>query len=119
MKGNQFLKNAAKDHYVDIASKGLYSHKSSDGKRTYKERIEKYCMWGGSIFEAILYGEKPSARDVVLSWIIDDGFKSRTHRINLLNKDHVEVGIVCGPHSGCGFCYIAVFAAQTISKELH
>jgi uncharacterized protein YkwD len=111
MNQNEHLDKAARDHYIDIATNALYSHKSSDGKRTYKERIEKYCVWGGSIFEAILYGEKPTARDVVLSWIIDDGFKSRPHRTNLMNAEHLEVGIVCGPHKGCGFCFVAVFAA--------
>jgi uncharacterized protein YkwD len=47
------LEKAALDHYLDIAPKGIVSHTSSDGKTTYKERIEKHAKWGGSIFEAI------------------------------------------------------------------
>lgn len=75
------LEKAAVDHYLDIAPKGLISHVSSDGKKTYKERIEKHAAWGGTIFESILYGlKKPTAQDVVLAWIIDDGFKKRPHR---------------------------------------
>lgn len=89
MKANDLLELAAVDHYLDIAPKGLASHTSSDGKRTYKDRIEKHATWGGGIFEAILYGyKKPRARDVVLAWVIDDGFKSRTHRKNLFNAAH-------------------------------
>lgn len=88
------------DHFEDIAPKGLTSHTSSDGKSTYKDRIEKYAAWGGAIFEAILYGyEKPRARDVVLAWVIDDGFKSRTHRKNLFFPDHSQIAIAAGPHA--------------------
>lgn len=47
------LERAALDHYVDIAGKGLMSHKSSDGVSTYKERIERHAGWGGRIFEGI------------------------------------------------------------------
>ena len=58
LKNNQLLELAGVDHYVDIAPKGLASHTSSDGKKTYKDRIEKHASWGGAIFEAILYGHK-------------------------------------------------------------
>ena len=53
VKFNDLLSKAAQDHYLDIAPKGIVSHTSSDGKTTYKERIEKHAKWGGSIFEAI------------------------------------------------------------------
>jgi uncharacterized protein YkwD len=76
LNNNNFLHDAALDHYIDIAPKGLTQHKSSDGKSTYKDRIEKYAVWGGTIFEGIQYGQKRAhARDYVLSWIIDDGFE--------------------------------------------
>ena len=52
MNFNVNLEKAAMDHYVDIASKGITSHQSSDGK-SYKDRIEKHAEWGGSISEAI------------------------------------------------------------------
>jgi len=117
LKHNPLLQSAAADHYTDIAKAGLTSHKSSDGKTTYKERIERYAVWGGSIFEAILYGpEKPNPRDVVLAWVIDDGFPERTHRKNLFCPDHEEFALVAGPHATTDFCYISLFAAQIISK---
>ena len=56
IKKNEFLHKAAFDHYIDIAPKGLTQHKSSDGKSTYKDRIEKHAVWGGTIFEGIQYG---------------------------------------------------------------
>ena len=48
------LGRAAADHYSDIAAEGLTSHTGSDG-RNYKDRIEKYSLWGGAIYEAIVY----------------------------------------------------------------
>ena len=53
---NELLEKAGVDHYKDMAKSGIISHTSSDGKTTYKQRIEKYAAWGGSIFEAVLYG---------------------------------------------------------------
>jgi len=115
---NNLLEKAGVDHYKDMAANGIISHKSSDNKTTYKERIERYAAWGGSIFEAILYGpSKPSPRDVALAWVIDDGFKERTHRKNIFNSMHSQVAIVAGPHPKTEFCYIGVFAQQILSKE--
>jgi len=112
LKYNDLLGKAAIDHYIDIASKGLTSHISSDGKTNYKQRIERHAVWGGSIFEAILYGqEKPSPKDVLLALVIDDGFASRIHRKNIFNSDHSQVAVVAGAHSSAGFCYIALFAS--------
>lgn len=115
---NELLKMAAIDHYVDIAERGLMTHKSSDGRSTYKERIERHAGWGGRIFEGIQYGWlKKHARDVVLQWVIDDGFKDRQHRKALFAAELAEVGIVAGPHKTASFCFIAVFAAQVMDKR--
>ncbi|EQD54906.1 Allergen V5/Tpx-1 family protein [mine drainage metagenome] len=104
------LANAAWDHYNDIAPKGLLSHTGSN-KSTYKDRIEKYCKWGGSIFEAIDYGTKETAKDVVITWLVDDGVPKRVHRMNLLNKEHKYLGVAKGDHKVAEQCVIAVFAA--------
>jgi len=116
---NCLLEAAALDHYEDIARKGLTTHKSSNGKDTYKDRIERHAKWGGSIFEAILYGVKrPTARDIVLAWVIDDGFESRCHRKNIFFPDHKQFAIACGPHSSTDFCVIALFGAQILPLDL-
>ena len=73
------MEKAGADHLKDIGPKGILSHTGSD-KSTYKSRIEKHCKWGGSIFEAIDYGWKETAKDVVISWLIDDGVPRRVHR---------------------------------------
>ena len=81
----------------DIGPKGLLSHTGSD-KSNYKQRIEKHCKWGGSIFEAINYGPKDEAKDVVIGWIVDDGVPKRVHRMNILNPDLKHAGICSGEH---------------------
>lgn len=116
LKVNGELEKAALDHYKDIAPKGLLSHTGSN-KSTYKDRIEKYCQWGGSIFEAIDYGAKETAKDVVINWLVDDGVPKRVHRVNLLNKEHKFIGIADGPHKVAEQCVVAVFAAQIVSKQ--
>jgi len=110
MKWSPELEKAAADHKNDIGAKGLLSHTGSD-KSNYKQRIEKYCKWGGSIFEAIDYGQKETAKDVVIAWLVDDGVPKRVHRTNLLFKDHNYCSISCGPHSTAEYCVVAVFAA--------
>lgn len=115
---NSHLHKAAYDHYVDIAPKGLTQHKSSDGKGTYKDRIEKYAVWGGTIFEGIQYGQRKAfARDYVLTWIIDDGFDPRIHRRHLFQSELQQTAMIAGPHSKTDFCLIGMFASQILTKE--
>ena len=110
------LCRAAEDHVADIGPKGILSHTGSD-KSSYKVRVERHCKWGGSIFEAINYGPREQAKDVVISWVVDDGVPKRVHRTNLLSPELKQIGIACGPHKAAQFCNVAVFAAQAISKE--
>lgn len=91
------LHSASRDHLVDIGNKGLLSHYGSD-KSTYKERIERYCQWGGSIYEAIDYGVHETAKDVVIGWLVDDGNEKRTNRNNILGGDYRHCAIATGSH---------------------
>jgi len=74
---------AAKDHYDDITKNDLMSHIGSDGSN-YKDRIERYSLWGGSIYETIHYTHrtpiessagpiemKNFADKLALHWILD------------------------------------------------
>jgi len=88
MKWSSELFKAADDHAKDIGEKGLLSHKGSDGS-TYKDRIEKHCKWGGTIFEAIDYGERDTAQEVIIAWLVDDGVKRRLHRQNIMDENIV------------------------------
>lgn len=126
---------AAVDHYKDIAPKGLCSHTGSD-ESSYKDRIERYAMWGGAIYEAIRYtGKAPKfqpagsenydqqfqteARKIVCEWLVDAGVAAKNNRKNLMSEAHREISVVCGPHNkpGSSFSVILMLAAQAESKD--
>lgn len=91
------MQAAAEEHLGDIGPKGILSHTGSD-KSTYKDRIERHCRWGGSIFEAIDYAARESAKEVVIAWLVDDGVPKRQHRNNILGPEFKHIGIASGPH---------------------
>jgi len=51
---NESLQNAALDHANDMAATGITSHTGSDGSN-FKERIERYALVGGYIYQSIVY----------------------------------------------------------------
>jgi uncharacterized protein YkwD len=57
-----------------------FSHTGSD-QSTFKDRIERHCLWGGSIFEAMDFAPRKKEVDVVLAWLMDDGNAKRSHRL--------------------------------------
>jgi uncharacterized protein YkwD len=107
---NPCLTAAASDHGKDIGPNGILSHKGSD-QGTYKDRIERHCKWGGAIFEMIDYADRDSAKEVIISLLIDDGVPHRINRNKLLDSVLSEVGIYYGPHKVSGKCAILVYAA--------
>jgi len=115
LEWSEALEQAAKDHYRDIASKGSFSHAGSDGSN-YKDRIERYCKWGGAIFEACDFAPREDALDVVIAWVVDDANPKRSNRLNLLSVNHKHVAVVSGSHSQARNCSVGVFAAQVIPK---
>lgn len=90
------ISNAARSHCIDIGKKGYVSHEGTDGS-TVSDRIERFCEWEGSCGENIDLGSKRGL-NCLLSFIIDDGVKSRSHRKNLLNEKCRILGIAMGPH---------------------
>jgi Cysteine-rich secretory protein family len=87
---------AAQTHVKDQSSSGGVGHKGSDST-FIEERVKPYGTWQGGIGENIAYGDD-SARERILTWLIDDGFPSRGHRRRLLSNDFNVAGISCGSH---------------------
>jgi len=57
----------------------LRTHKGSDGS-SFKDRIEKYALWGGAIYETILYhGEDVSPLKTFFEWLIDEGYEDKVN----------------------------------------
>lgn len=93
---SQGLYLAAQSHVKDQASSGGIGHKGSDSMLV-EQRVKPFGTWEGGIGENITYGDD-SARERVLTWLIDDGVPSRGHRRRLLSSDYNVAGISCGSH---------------------
>ena len=62
----------------------------------------------GSLSENISFGWK-TAKDIVLSMIIDDGVKNRGHRMNLFNSNYKKIGVASGKHKVYEHCTVMDF----------
>lgn len=89
------LSLAALTHVKEQSNTGNTGHKGSSGM--IEERVKPYGRWEGAIGENICYGND-SARERLLTWLIDDGFPSRGHRRRLLGTEFQVAGISCGSH---------------------
>lgn len=90
------LARAAADQVRDQGPSGATGHDGSDGS-TMRTRIERWGQWGGGISENIDYGSR-TAREVVISLVVDDGVRGRGHRRNLFDPGIRFAGAACGPH---------------------
>jgi uncharacterized protein YkwD len=89
------LSLAALTHVKDQGNTGNTGHRGTSGM--IEDRVKPYGQWQGSIGENICYGND-SARERLLTWLIDDGFPSRGHRRRLLGTEFQVAGISCGSH---------------------
>jgi hypothetical protein len=70
--------------------------------------VKPFGNWQGGIGENLSYGNE-SARERILTWLIDDGFASRGHRKRLMSADYKVAGLSCGPHPEYGtMCCLTV-----------
>lgn len=90
-------------HLKDLMETPSLSHKGKDGS-DLTTRLARGGTVGGNYAENIAFSVE-TAREAVLMMIIDDGFKSRSHRKNVFNTNFKVVGIACGKaKSGEGLC---------------
>ncbi len=90
------LSGAAADHVRDHGPLGMVGHRGSSGSSP-AERAQRYGMWEKSIAEISTYGHN-DPRQIVISFIVDDGVPDRGHRKDLFNPVFRVVGISFGPH---------------------
>jgi uncharacterized protein YkwD len=90
------LSLAALTHVKDQGNTGNTGHRGGKGSMI-EERVKPYGRWQGAIGENICYGND-SARERLLTWLIDDGVPSRGHRRRLLGTEYQVAGISCGSH---------------------
>ena len=104
------LSKAAQDHANDIGPKGLISHVGSD-KSTSSTRIERYCEWLSTCAENIDFGSY-TAKEVILSLIVDDGVPTRGHRVNIFNPALKFFGFGTASHKEYGICVVLSYAGE-------
>jgi uncharacterized protein YkwD len=91
---------AAATHVKDQSGSGATGHKGADST-FIEERVKPFGSWQGGIGENLTYGND-SARERVLTWLIDDGFASRGHRMRIMSENYRVAGVSCGPHPQFG-----------------
>jgi len=90
------LCKAALSHVKDQSGTGATGHKGTDSS-LIEQRVKPFGNWQGGIGENLTYGNE-SARERILTWLIDDGFASRGHRLRIMSPEYKVAGVCCGPH---------------------
>jgi len=90
---------AARDLARDQGETGATGHAGRDGSDA-SDRVNRYGRWDGRLSENVSYSAyaEVTARDVVISLLVDDGVRTRGHRANILDPGVRVVGVACGPH---------------------
>lgn len=114
---SDLLQKSAQDHASDIGSNGKTGHTGTDNS-TYGQRIERYCKWGGAIFESIDYSRPEVTGDrIVAKLLADDGIKSKNHRKAIFQEAYKHIGIAEAEHTELGRVVVIDYGAQIISHK--
>lgn len=102
------LSLAAFAHVRDQSGSGGTGHQGTNSGMI-EDRVKPFGNWQGGIGENITYGND-SPRERLLTWLIDDGFKSRGHRMRLMSSDYKVAGVSCGSHPQFGAMCVLTLA---------
>ena len=112
LSASEGLYFAASSHVKEQSASGATGHASAD-KMMIEERVKPFGSWQGDIGENLTYGNE-SARERLLTWLIDDGFANRNHRKRVMGSNYKVAGISCGPHPEYGsMCALALAGGFT------
>lgn len=79
------LYQSAKEHAVDIGSSGELTHESETGD-SLSDRIRRHADWNFAIAENLSVMDM-TGKDIVMSFIIDDGNPTKNQRKNIFNAE--------------------------------
>ena len=108
---SQGMTSGARELVKDQAGTDVTGHKGSDGSFC-EQRAQRFGRWTDPIGENLSYGED-TARERVLTLLIDDGFASRGHRKRLLDASYQVAGVACGDHKLGAMCVITLAGGFT------
>jgi uncharacterized protein YkwD len=112
LSASEGLRLAAVSHVKQQSSSGATGHAGPD-RMLIEERVKPFGAWHGDIGENLVYGNE-SARERILTWLIDDGVTSRGHRRRIMSQDYKVAGVSCGPHPEYGaMCVLALAGGFT------
>ena len=112
LNGSTGLSLAALAHVKDQSSTGATGHRGTDST-FIEQRVKPFGIWQGGIGENLTYGNS-SARERVLTWLIDDGFASRGHRNRIMSDNYRVAGVSCGAHPEFGSMCVLTLAGGFI-----
>lgn len=110
------LTRAARDHQHAQQKSGEIGHYGKVGD-TPERRLAKRGNPIGKHAENLSYGPhiQRSAKETILTMIIDDGVPGRGHRHNILDPNLKLVGLACGPHPKHQFMCVIDFATDLLA----
>jgi uncharacterized protein YkwD len=109
LAASQGMTLGANLHVRDQGARGLFGHQGTDGSLC-EQRIGRFGRLTGAVGENLSYG-KYTARQRVLTWLIDDGFAARGHRLSIFNGDYKFAGLSCGDHAQRTTMCVVTFAS--------
>jgi len=107
------IASVAKSH-AHAQRGGMVGHVDAQGNRS-AQRLSQAGIDYSAAGENIDYGST-SAREVLISLIVDDGVASRGHRTTIFSSDWTAAGAGCGPHASIRTVYVINYAK--ISRQL-
>jgi uncharacterized protein YkwD len=105
---SQGLCLAASSHVKEQSASGATGHAGTNNTMI-EQRVKPFGSWQGGIGENLTYGNE-SARERILTWLIDDGVATRGHRKRVMSQDYKVAGISCGPHPEYGTMCVLTLA---------
>ena len=98
--------SGARELVKDQSGTDVTGHKGTDGSFC-EQRAQRFGNWAEPIGENLSYGED-TARERVITLLIDDGFANRGHRKRLLDASFRVAGVACGDHKLGAMCVITL-----------
>lgn len=98
--------SGARELVKDQAGTDATGHKAADGSFC-EQRAQRFGSWAEPIGENLSYGDD-TARERVITLLIDDGFAGRGHRKRLLDASFKVAGVACGDHKLGAMCVITL-----------